>query len=167
MEHDSLLQYLSYFNFIFLNLGQDYTVFYSWCISTGNGSHLFLSYSDLPISTTFSFVSEFLNFMSHMFHFQVQMSFVSSTQPDGLGCSLLEGEVRGSTVYLISIYLRLAPIFGTYLSLPRTLALPVFPTLDSNNTLVGKSTTVSVVYLTQNEANYKDLLFNTMVQYTS
>ena len=27
-------------------------------------------------------------------------------------------------------------------------------------TLVGKSTTVSVVYLAQNEANYNDLLFN-------
>ena len=33
--------------------------------------------------------------------------------------------------------------------------------------LVGKSTTVSVVYLAQNEANHKDLLFNTMVQQTS
>ena len=33
--------------------------------------------------------------------------------------------------------------------------------------LVGKSTTFSVVYLVQNEANYKDLLFNMMVQQTS
>ena len=33
--------------------------------------------------------------------------------------------------------------------------------------LVGKSTTFSVVYLAQNEANYKVLLFNKMVQQTS
>ena len=32
---------------------------------------------------------------------------------------------------------------------------------------IGKSTTFSVVYLAQNEANYKDLLFNQMVQQTS
>ena len=34
-------------------------------------------------------------------------------------------------------------------------------------TLMGKSTTFSVVFLAQNEANYRDLLFNKMVQQTS
>ena len=33
--------------------------------------------------------------------------------------------------------------------------------------LVGKSTTLNVVYLAKNKANYKDLLFNKMVQQTS
>ena len=35
------------------------------------------------------------------------------------------------------------------------------------HTLVSTSTTFNVVYLAQNEANYKDLLFNKMVQQTS
>ena len=34
-------------------------------------------------------------------------------------------------------------------------------------TLVGKYTTSNVVFLAQNEANYRDLLFNKMVQQTS
>ena len=34
-------------------------------------------------------------------------------------------------------------------------------------TLVGKNMNFNVVHLAQNEANYKDLLFNNMVQQTS
>ena len=33
-------------------------------------------------------------------------------------------------------------------------------------TIVGKSTTSNVVFLAQNEANYRDMLFNKMVQQT-
>ena len=38
---------------------------------------------------------------------------------------------------------------------------------NDGHVLVGKSRTFNVVYLSQNEANYKDLLFNKMVQQNS
>ena len=46
--------------------------------------------------------------------------------------------------------------------------VPTFYLVNTfGRTLVGKSTTFNVVYLAQNEANHKDLLFNEMVQQTS
>ena len=41
------------------------------------------------------------------------------------------------------------------------------PTRADVQILVGKSTTFNDVYLAQNEANYKDLLFNKMAQQTN